>query len=142
MFKPLITLLASVFVMAMANPYALAMEFKLHPNNKSKTLTAILATGKIEEGDTQSLRQMLQKLPPKKNAAIYLASGGGNLFEGMRLGTFFRESRIKTVIEGGEECASACALVWTRMESGGWRHTCGYCCPSRSYLSAIFVDGI
>jgi hypothetical protein len=91
---------------------ASALDFKLHPNNKSKTLTAILATGTIEKGDTQFLRTFFRSLPPRKNAAIYLASGGGNLYEGMRLGTFFRESRIKTVIEGGEECASACALAF------------------------------
>jgi hypothetical protein len=92
--------LFAIFAWVSMGPCASALELKLHPNNKSKTLTAVLATGKIEEGDAQSLK------------AVYLASSGGNLYEGMRLGTFFRESRIKTVIEGGEECASACALAF------------------------------
>ena len=54
----------------------------------------------------------------------YLASPGGNLYEGMKLGLFFRQHRIKTVVEGGSDCASACALAFlggTDSEGRPWR---------------------
>jgi hypothetical protein len=102
----------------------LALEFSLHPNNKSRTLTAILATGDIERGDVEKLKAFLSRTRKKKNTAIYLASPGGDLFEGTRLGLFFKERRIKTVIEGGYVCASACALAFlggTDKSGNPWR---------------------
>ena len=90
---------------------ALSLDFRLHPNNKS-TLTAILATGDIEKGDVEKLKAFLSQTRKKKNTAIYLASPGGDLHEGIRLGLFFKDRRIKTVIEGGYGCASACALAF------------------------------
>ena len=86
---------------------ALSLDFSPHPNNKSRTLTAILATGDIEKGDVEKLKAFLSETRKKKNTAIYLASPGGDLYEGIRLGLFFKERRIKTVIEGGNGCASA-----------------------------------
>jgi hypothetical protein len=44
--------------------------------------------------------------------AVYLNSPGGTLYEGMRLGRMFKDERIKTVVEGGEMCASACAIAF------------------------------
>jgi hypothetical protein len=88
-----------------------ALEYQLHPNNKS-TFTAILATGVIELGDTQRLDTLLRTLPQTSNRAVYLASDGGNLYEGIKLGLYFHEKRIKTVVEGGRDCASACALAF------------------------------
>lgn len=88
------------------------LEYTLHENDKSKTLTAILATGVVEVGDVQRLQSFLRKLILKKNIAIYLGSPGGNLYEGMRLGLFLNQNRIRTVVEGGNDCASACALAF------------------------------
>ena len=54
----------------------------------------------------------------------YLASPGGNLYEGMKHGLLFRQHRIKTVVEGGSDCASACALAFlggTDSEGRPWR---------------------
>jgi len=53
-----------------------------------------------------------------------LASPGGNLYEGMKLGLYFRQERIKTIVEGGEDCASACALAFlggTDTKGQPWR---------------------
>lgn len=104
----------SFFLCLLAVPAAkaAAMDFQIHPNSNSKTLTAILATGEIKEGDTQALRVFLRGLPAKPNAAVYLSSLGGDLYEGLKLGLFLRESRIKSVIEGGRPCFSACALAF------------------------------
>ncbi len=90
---------------------ALSLELKIHPNT-SRTLTAILATGPIQNLDVERLDKYLSKLPKRPNTAVYLASPGGDLYEGMRLGAYFRERRIKTVVEGGKSCASACAIAF------------------------------
>ncbi len=88
------------------------MDFVVHPGNVSSTLTAILASGEIVSGDTDRLKSVLASLPVRKNTALYLSSPGGNLYEGMRLGLFFRTNGIKTVIEGASDCASACAIAF------------------------------
>ncbi len=103
---------------------AASLEYSLHENDKSKTLTAILATGKVEAGDVDRLQAFLRRLTLKKNIAVYLASPGGNLYEGMRLGLFFHQNRLRTVVEGGYDCASACALAFlggTDNDGKPWR---------------------
>jgi hypothetical protein len=103
---------------------ALALDFTYHPNNRSKTLTAILATGEIREGDVEKLKDFLSQTEKRRNTAIYLASSGGNLYEGMNLGLFFKYRRIKTVVEGGQDCASACAIAFlggTDNSGNPWR---------------------
>jgi hypothetical protein len=109
------------------------MEFETHPNAASMpAVTAILATGKIEDGDVGRLTEFLSGTETRKTTAIYLASPGGALFEGMRLGLFFKNNNIKTVIEGGEVCASACALAFLGgrdNEGRPWRSS-----SSNSYL--------
>jgi len=101
-----------------------ALDFSIHTNNKSKSLTAILATGAVEEGDVERLQSFLRQLTLKRHIAIYLASPGGNLYEGMRLGLFLHQNRIRTVVEGGYDCASACALAFlggTGNDGKPWR---------------------
>lgn len=114
---------ALVFVLCFSEQ-AVALEFTVHANDKSKTLTAVLASGPVEEGDTERLAEFLRRSTIKKNVAVYLSSPGGNLEEGIRLGLFFKEQRIKTVVEGGEYCASACALAFlggTDSNGSPWR---------------------
>jgi hypothetical protein len=46
------------------------------------------------------------------------------LAEGMRLGRFFKVAHIKAVVEGGQICASACALAFlggTDNDGNPWR---------------------
>lgn len=89
-----------------------ALEFRRHPDADTATVNAILATGSIRAGDTDRLVSYLDQLPTKKYTVIHLSSPGGDLYEGMKLGRLFRKQRIKTVVEGGEMCASACALAF------------------------------
>lgn len=96
---------------ALASPGAHALTFRVHANSSTR-LTAVLASGMIQEGDAKRLDQFLSGLPSRANTAVYLASPGGNLYEGMRLGLYFKSQRIKTVVEGGEDCASACAVAF------------------------------
>lgn len=102
---------------------ARALEFSVHPNF-SGNLTAVLAEGEVKIGDTERLHLFLLRLPSPKRTAIYLASEGGSLYEGMRLGRYFSRHGIRTVVEGGQDCASACALAFLggRDENGEvWR---------------------
>lgn len=119
-----------------------ALDFALHPNSKSKTLNAILATGSIENGDLLKLRNLISILPVKKNTAVYLASPGGNLREGLLLGRFFRSHRIKTVVEGGEICASACALAFLGGTDGRGKPWRSNSTTSRLGFHAFRSDGI
>lgn len=92
---------------------AVALDFSIHPNAASMpAVTAILAEGDIEEGDVERLARFLSTVPVQKTTAIYLASPGGSLYEGMRLGRYFGRNHIKTVVEGNRICASACALAF------------------------------
>lgn len=90
---------------------AFSLDFQLHPNN-SPSLNAIMAQGEIQTGDTIKLAELISELPTKKNTAVYLASRGGSLIEGVELGLLFRRLGIKTIVEGGQICASACALAF------------------------------
>lgn len=110
MFKYGLATLASLAMALMANSTS-ALEYAQHANT-NKNLTAILATGEIKIGDIEKLSAYLRAQPYRKTVAVYLASPGGNLYEGMKLGLYFRENRIKTIVEGGEDCASACALAF------------------------------
>lgn len=90
---------------------ATGMEFRIHQNHSDR-LNAILAEGEIVPGDTSRLKETFNQLPRKQNDVLYLSSLGGSLYEGMSLGRFAWENGIKTVVEGGEDCASACALAF------------------------------
>lgn len=88
-----------------------ALEFSIHPNTSSN-LTAVMVKGPVLRGDTERLDAFLSRQPQRLRTAIYLAGPGGSLYEGMRLGRYFSRNRIQTVIEGGQDCASACALAF------------------------------
>jgi hypothetical protein len=112
MINRAVALTVFLLVAGLTGPSA-AMEFSTHPNARSMpAVTAILAVGDIEDGEVERLSDFLSGVEIRKTVAIYLASPGGSLYEGMRLGMFFKENRIKTIVEGGEMCASACALAF------------------------------
>jgi hypothetical protein len=94
-----------------ASSSAYALDFARHSIDSGK-LNAVLVTGEIRAGDANRLLDYIRSLPPKNNIAVYLNSPGGNLYEGMKLGRMFMTERIKTVVEGGEMCASACAIAF------------------------------
>jgi hypothetical protein len=109
--KQALALVCYLSFYALLSEKALALDFSLHPNT-TKNLTAVLATGEIKAGDVDRLPAFLRSRNLAPNIAIYLASPGGDLYEGMSLGLYFRQNKIKTVIEGGYDCASACALAF------------------------------
>lgn len=98
-------------VLMFCSSAALALDFSIHPNTSDR-LSAILATGPIEAGDTDRFDAFLSRQPQRTRTAIYLASPGGSLYEGMRLGRYFTRNGVQTVVEGGQYCTSACALAF------------------------------
>jgi len=115
--------LAIMMLSLCATSPAYPLELTIHPNT-SPSLSAVMAYGEVVDGDVEALESFLQSLPKKITTAVYLASPGGNLYEGMKLGRFFKENRIKTVVEGGADCASACALAFLGGTDGAgksWR---------------------
>ena len=103
--------IATTFAGFLLSPLVGALDFELHENN-SERLNAVLASGTIRWDDVERLERFLAALPSKRNTAIYFNSPGGSLGGGIRLGQYFRKNKIKTVVEGHETCASACALAF------------------------------
>lgn len=87
------------------------MTFSVHANDTA-SLTAVYAEGVIRPGDARRLKRYLEQQPSKANRIIYFSSRGGSLYEGLLLGLMIYEARIKTGIENGETCASACAFAF------------------------------
>jgi hypothetical protein len=115
--------LAGLAFATLAQP-ASALEISKHAKDNAET-NAIQLKGRIDDGDTYELQVYIAGLAKKPNVVIYLNSAGGNLREGMRLGRFFFQNKIETVVESKTQCASACALAFLggRDESGKPRRT-------------------
>ena len=76
---------------------------------------AILATGFLNEGDTQNFFHGLGseiRSDLDVTYTMYFDSPGGNLLEGVALGEELRERRIATRVLSGSRCLSACAFAF------------------------------
>ena len=76
-------------------------------------------SGPIKPGDAEAMKRMLTRLAVRlassRNgpvATVELSSLGGDLFEGLRLGTLFRDHDVATVVRRSDICLSACALAF------------------------------
>jgi hypothetical protein len=92
-------------------PPAGAIEIARHVSDSAE-INAIQLKGRIEQGDTFDLQVYISNLPKKPTVVVYLNSPGGNLLEGMKLGRFFFDNKIESVVETKTACASACALAF------------------------------
>lgn len=78
----------------------------------------LVLDGEIGEGDAASLKQGFEKIVGTFNSFSFflcLRSGGGNTGEALKIAEFVLETQrpsIATVVEDGQTCASACALVF------------------------------
>jgi len=43
---------------------------------------------------------------------VFLSSGGGMLSDGYQMGNLFRKYQVATIITGGQQCASSCAIAF------------------------------
>ena len=103
--------IGSLMLGAIAQP-ASAVEISQHVLKDSAEVNAVLLKGKIDDGDTFDLQVYIASLPKKPSIVVYLDSPGGNLREGMRLGRFFNQNKIETVVDSKTRCTSACALAF------------------------------
>ncbi len=93
-------------------------------------------TGPIEPGDSdriattlRSLRARTPRVGDLPLATLELAGQGGDLLEGIRIGSLLREYDIATVVRAGDTCLSACALIFL---GGTSSHAWPAALPSRS----------
>jgi hypothetical protein len=100
----------AVLLGAMTLP-ATALEISKHGSDNAHT-NAVLLKGTIVDGDAYEVKRYIAKLPKKANVVVYLDSPGGNLREGLKLGSYFYEFKIETVVANKALCTSACALAF------------------------------
>jgi hypothetical protein len=107
------TLCSVVFIAALATVHAAAgAEISQRTGDNTDT-TAIDLKGRIERGDLLSLQALISKLPQTKSMTVYLDSTAGSLDEGIVLGRFFHQAKMRTVIAGSPaRCVIACALAF------------------------------
>jgi hypothetical protein len=87
-------------------------------------------SGPIKSGDLDRLKQALRELSSDRRYSPYtlcLNSNGGSYNEGVDIASFVLNNHMKTMIEEGAKCYSACALIFM---SGGYRHE-GFHIPYR-----------
>jgi hypothetical protein len=76
-------------------------------------------TGMIEAGDAERLRTILAAIRARSTAragaamaTIELASLGGDVYEGFKLGYLLREFDVAAMVRSGDVCMSSCALAF------------------------------
>jgi ATP-dependent protease ClpP protease subunit len=78
----------------------------------------LVLDGEIVKDDAASLKREFQKIVGTFNSFTFflcLRSGGGNTSEALKIAEFVLETQrpsIATVVEDGQTCASACALIF------------------------------
>ena len=75
--------------------------------------------GEIGPDSTAAIVRLLPKMHKCETSegtwivnAVYLSSGGGYLSDGYALGKLFRKYQVQTIITGGQQCASSCAIAF------------------------------
>lgn len=71
--------------------------------------SVIVVSGKIDAGDHIKFRADADLLP---RALVVLASPGGNLIAGLKIGETIRSKGFNTHVPKGLFCASACGIAW------------------------------
>jgi hypothetical protein len=87
-----------------ASEVGLAMDIRQSTNGSE-----IHLSGKVEIGDFEKFEAVAATAD---NAIVSLASPGGLLDEGLRIGARIRERGFSTAVPDGAVCASACGLIW------------------------------
>jgi hypothetical protein len=99
---------ASIVAAATAN----AADVTPLPTGRADT-AVFLISGPIVAGDLTRLETAISNVPAGRAVAVILDSPGGNLLEGLKLGTYFHKAAIATFVRGeGGICFSACALAF------------------------------
>lgn len=75
---------------------------------------SITMRGEIVYGDSQKLANVLEDIiaSNKKTGTLFLNSPGGRVNEGVMLSNVVRNYELPTIVMDGEQCASACFMVF------------------------------
>jgi hypothetical protein len=77
--------------------------------DRSADVPIITITGTLKDGDGESFAEKISGLT---RGVVLLASPGGNLFAGLRIGKLIHLKKFSTAVPDGPGCASACAIAW------------------------------
>jgi PAN domain len=101
-------------------PLAFAIAFSIPAPAKSETLyssfihddripNTLFLTGEIKLGDSFELRKALRNHDVN---IVVMGSAGGNLYEGLQMGSILRDKGISTYVPPGVNCESSCANMF------------------------------
>jgi hypothetical protein len=93
----------------------------------------IVVSGTLEFGDDKTF---VAAALPLDDALVVLSGPGGNLHAGIQIGRAIRLKNFDTLVPGGSECASACALAWLGGSRRGLPNTAQVGFHSASKLNA------
>jgi hypothetical protein len=77
--------------------------------DRSTETPFIKVTGPLKLEDGETFADKVSGLP---GGVVLLASPGGNLFAGLRIGKLIHLRKFATAVPDGSGCASACAIAW------------------------------
>jgi hypothetical protein len=72
----------------------------------------IYIDGVITADDDKEFSRALESVRDKSNSFVFASGWGGNGITGVLIGDIVRRSGMSTVVLDGNDCASACALIW------------------------------
>jgi hypothetical protein len=78
----------------------------------------IVVEGLIATGDNDEFSRLLEGVRDKSSSLVFVSGAGGNGLTGVLIGDIVRRSGMSTVVLEGNDCASACAMIWV---AGGRR---------------------
>ena len=84
-------------------------------------ICSIKLSGSIENGDAARLRSATESIAKDKQINLCLQSDGGSFSEGLKIVEDINKSGrgVRTIVEKGSECLSACALVFMAGRTAG-----------------------
>ena len=78
-------------------------------NDDWDELRKITLVGKIVSGDARRLEQMIAE---DDRTIVFLRSTGGDYREGLKLAQLFKSRQVRTMVDNGDTCYSACAIAF------------------------------
>ena len=100
--------LATLVVLWLVSPAQAASMHVINENGKQ----GIYIEGLIATGDDNEFSHALEGVRDKYNSLVFTSGWGGNGLTGVLIGDIVRRSGISTVVLEGNDCASACAMIW------------------------------
>jgi hypothetical protein len=127
-----------------AAPHSAAAAEISKQRQSNPNVTAIRITGEIETGDVERVKALVVNLPGRARILVYLDSTGGDLEEGIKLGEYFYQHRIGTIIGSGASCTYACSVAFLGgRDANGKAYRMKYASATLQFnvFGYVFVEG-